>query len=58
MIERQKAPCADCIERVIGCHSNCIKYTNWKQRQDILKQKIKQDKELRRIIQKSWKRNT
>ena len=26
------SPCLGCIERVIGCHSNCIKYIDFRQR--------------------------
>ena len=25
-----KAPCKDCAERQIGCHSACDKYREWK----------------------------
>lgn len=25
-----KAPCQDCADRKVGCHSNCPKYTEWK----------------------------
>lgn len=28
------APCKDCQDRVVGCHSNCECYTAWKKKHD------------------------
>ena len=28
------SPCLGCVERVIGCHSTCIKYIDFRQRLD------------------------
>lgn len=25
-------PCRDCSDRHLGCHANCIKYNEWKNR--------------------------
>lgn len=29
-----KAPCKDCPDRVVGCHSICTKYTEYRKQQD------------------------
>ena len=26
---KTKAPCADCKDRQVGCHSHCSKYCDW-----------------------------
>lgn len=26
----RKAPCKECADRKVGCHSTCPKYTEWK----------------------------
>lgn len=28
------APCKDCIDRTLGCHSNCTRYREWKADKD------------------------
>ena len=27
---KNKAPCTDCKDRLVGCHSQCTKYRDWK----------------------------
>lgn len=31
-------PCKQCTERFVGCHSECLKYIDWRQQIDIAKQ--------------------
>ena len=32
------APCKDCKERFVGCHSVCDHYINWKKEHDKIKE--------------------
>lgn len=40
--------CKGCNKRTLGCHSNCEDYKNYKKDLDNVKQKIKNDKMLKR----------
>ena len=39
-----KAPCKNCTDRVVGCHSTCEKYKDWKKKDKERKQKIFESK--------------
>jgi len=39
---KNKSPCYNCKKRVVGCHSNCSDYQEWKKQND----KRKRDKYL------------
>lgn len=41
---KQLSPCKDCINRALGCHSNCKSYKEWKEYFDADKQKYNDDK--------------
>lgn len=34
------APCKDCIDRHMNCHSECNKYKEWKQELDVVKEQV------------------
>lgn len=34
------APCRDCIDRHMNCHASCVKYIEWRQDMDAMKEKI------------------
>lgn len=36
-------PCRDCTERFVGCHSQCVKYTNYRSVLDSTNQKAALD---------------
>lgn len=40
-----KAPCRDCTERQLGCHSDCEKYINYRKWQDETNAKIRKEKD-------------
>ena len=35
--KRNIAPCKDCCDRTIGCHSKCSKYLEWKKKDELLR---------------------
>ena len=39
-----KAPCKDCADRVVGCHSTCDKYKDWKEQDRQRKELIYESK--------------
>ena len=41
---KNKQPCRYCTDRVVGCHSTCKKYIDWKKEYDERKQKIFENK--------------
>lgn len=41
-----KAPCLNCTERYVGCHSKCKKYTDFKSNASMQKASDKRAKEL------------
>lgn len=34
------APCRDCTDRHMNCHSECNKYKEWKQELDVVKEQV------------------
>ncbi len=38
-----KAPCKDCPDRVVGCHSTCTKYQEFRKQQDAENEAQRQD---------------
>ena len=38
--EENKNPCYECSERKVGCHCNCEKYKEWKNKYNDKKQQI------------------
>ena len=38
------SPCKDCSDRYLGCHAECIKYIDFKQRSEVVKQMIADEK--------------
>ncbi|MBO5389411.1 MAG: hypothetical protein J6A59_15010 [Lachnospiraceae bacterium] len=40
-----KAPCKGCTDRYLGCHDKCDKYREFKQYNEELKNKIRQEKQ-------------
>ena len=45
-----KAPCMTCNERHVNCHSDCIKYKEWKEEQDRERERILQVKRLDWVV--------
>lgn len=41
---KDKGPCYNCDNRTAGCHGSCIKYMDWKQRQEALNNAINEQK--------------
>ena len=39
-------PCRNCSERKCGCHSNCIKYTEWKEQHEYKRKIIRQKRDI------------
>lgn len=39
------APCKGCKIRYVGCHSECIKYIDWQQKLEVIKQNKMDDAE-------------
>lgn len=37
------APCKDCRDRELGCHSKCIKYMEFKKQQDALNKQRREE---------------
>lgn len=47
------APCKDCTDRVLLCHSTCEKYLTWKEKRDaehkiIIENRLKNAQQIRR----------
>ena len=40
------SPCLGCQNRFVGCHSKCLEYIDFEQRNDVMKQTIKKAKKL------------
>ena len=45
-----KAPCRDCKDREIGCHSTCERYKEFTEVNERRKEEIRKDKEVNNII--------
>lgn len=52
----KSAPCKDCIDRHINCHSSCEKYKNWQIEDKEEKNRIFQEKRLT-CVQAQYKRD-
>ena len=50
----KSAPCKDCKERIVGCHSVCLKYINWDYEHQLERQRIRKikDREINLLGQK------
>lgn len=35
-------PCKDCTDRAIGCHPNCSKYLEWKRKNELFKEGMRE----------------
>ena len=46
----EDCPCKNCTSRVVGCHSSCIKYINWKQEHEAKLQRQQEQKEFNNLI--------
>lgn len=44
------APCKDCKMRYVGCHSECLKYINWKQRREIENKKRRAESDVNQTL--------
>ena len=42
-----KGPCKNCDNRFVGCHSECLKYIDYRQKLDVYRQTEKTDKKVR-----------
>lgn len=40
-----QGPCKDCAERFIGCHAQCLKYIDYRQKLDVEKNKVQEKKD-------------
>ena len=50
-----KAPCKDCPDRAVGCHSTCTKYQEFRKQQDAENEAIKKHNEQQVVLSKgSW----
>lgn len=45
-----KGPCYDCKERHSGCHSNCDGYKEWLERYEVIKKKMRQQRDKEAIV--------
>lgn len=45
---RKDAPCQDCPNRAVGCHSSCQRYRDWKERDHA------QRMALREAVSRTW----
>lgn len=45
-----EAPCKDCEDRELGCHSHCIAYLRYKAELDEVHKKSSEDAEMRTLI--------
>lgn len=43
---KTKAPCKDCPDRKVGCHSECKKYIEWKQIHDREVEAVKKQRDI------------
>ncbi len=44
-------PCATCKERYVGCHSECVKYAEFKAKLDVIREiKMKENEKLGEIL--------
>ena len=43
-MSKPQAPCLNCLDRYLTCHSKCIKYLEFKERANILKEEINKNK--------------
>ena len=59
------SPCLDCIDRDVGCHSDCERYKVWKTSFEAEKIKLRQQEKLENIatdykveknVRRRWKR--
>lgn len=62
------APCKDCVDRQVACHSTCVKYQEWKKECDDNKKRVEQIKapildldnhtrKVRAMAREKWRRN-
>ena len=53
----KECPCRDCNERVLGCHSICLKYANWSRLNEEEREMIYNKKQMERIGHNShWRK--
>lgn len=43
---RIQSPCKDCKERYVSCHTECLKYADYRQRIDVYNEKIRHERDL------------
>lgn len=49
------APCKDCPDRIVGCHSTCNKYKQYRVEQDAQNKAIREQNERQVVLSKgSW----
>ena len=46
----KNSPCLDCKERYIGCHAECVKYKDAKQKYEVIRAERNRDAELKNAI--------
>ena len=60
-MDKEKAPCKDCQDRRLGCHSECKDYKQWKaeheRRREIIKEQCRKDKMRVKHSEGFWKEN-
>ena len=44
VIEKPKAPCKGCEERVLGCHDQCERYQDYRKKQDKYNLAVRKEK--------------
>lgn len=45
-----KPPCKDCDDRELGCHSKCITYNSWKEKDMNFKRKIYNERRINNAL--------
>jgi hypothetical protein len=55
---RDRSPCADCKDRVIGCHGKCVPYAEWRAELERVKNNRKAYIRQRFIRYKNFKEET
>jgi len=43
-------PCKNCINRYVGCHSNCVPYMDWKQQREAKLQALQEQHDINNFL--------
>lgn len=53
----ETAPCKDCPDREVGCHSKCSRYLNWKEQNEATKRAKALEREANSYMYENIKRS-